>query len=343
MSATFKRPYLGPRVRGLRISELPRDKLLMLAYSNTLDEFLNVLKTTPYAVSIDKLTRENIAELRRELIKIYLGRVRSIFLSSGKDVKEVVLASIKFFEFDNIRNIAIAVRAGKNPEDFIIWEPLEFTRRRHIIASLLGSKNVEEVGARLEQLRHPASKAFALAAKYGEDKISFFIDRQWLEDFTNTLTAKRERSLTMFAEEIRDYINVSIAIRARIWGLSDELNELIVGRPTPVVLSAARDPPAKFLEVVETLPWGKLLISVVAESPSLENIAVAMDNIYPAYMKKLSDIYMARFTEFSLGALAAQLEYMRAEVVTIIKAASLIAEGISAEKRKEIFEPLIKI
>ena len=341
MSATFKRPYLGPRVRGLRISELPRDKLLMLAYSNTLDEFLNVLKTTQYAVVIDKLTRENLTELRRELVKIYLNKVRS-FLGFSKDIKDVVLTSVKFFEFDNIRNLAIALKAGKNPEDFILWEPLEFTGRRHIVASLLGSRSFEELKARLEQLNHPAAKAFALAAKYGEEKLSFFIDRQWLEDFLTTLRSKREMSLLAFTEETRNYLNAAVAIRARVWGLSDELGELIVGEPTPIVLSAVKDPPPRFLEVAGTLPWGKLLTAIVAEAPTLENIAVAMDNIYPAYMKKLADIYVARFTEFSLGALIAQIEYIRAEIVAIMRAASLIAEGVSIEKRKDIFEALIR-
>jgi len=340
MSGILKRPHLGPRVRGLRISELPRDKLLMLAYSNTLDEFLNVLKTTSYAVTIDKLTRENLVELRRELAKIYLNKIRP-FLGFDIDVKDVVLASVKFFEYDNIRNLAIAIKAGKNPEDFILWEPLEFTGRRHVVASLLGSRSFEEIRARLEQLRHPASKAFTLALKYGEEKLSFFIDRQWLEDFLTILRSKCDMSLFIFAEDIRNYLNAAIAIRARVWGLSDELGELIVGEPTPVVLSAAKDPPSRFLEVAGILPWGKLLTAIVAETPTLENIAIAMDNIYPAYMRKLADIYLA-FSEFSLGALIAQIEYMRAEVVTIMRAASLIAEGVSVEKRRGVFEALIR-
>jgi len=36
-------------------------------------------------------------------------------------------------------------------------------------------------------------------------------------------------------------------------------------------------------------------------------------------MRKMADIYITRFTEFSLGALAAIIEYMRAEVMTLYK------------------------
>ncbi|MCI4447163.1 MAG: V-type ATPase subunit [Pyrobaculum sp.] len=342
MSSVLRRPALGPRVRGLRIRELPRDKLISLIYANTPDEFLNILKTTPYSVTIDRLTRENIEDLRKGLVKIYLERIKSLFLGASGDAKMVIMASLKYFEYENIRNLAIAVKAGKNPEDFIIWEPLEFTRRRHIVASLLGVKSVEEIGERLRQIGHPAYKAFELASRYGEEKISIFLDRQWIYDFSVTAPTSKDKSLHAFVTELKEYFNTLIAVRARIWGLTEELNELVVDKPTPLVMSAVRDPPAKFLENVGSTPWGKILLDLVAEAPTLENISIAMDNIYSAYVKRLSDIYTVRFSEFSLGTLAAHLEYMRAEVMTLIRAASLLVEGVPAEKRRKVFEPLTR-
>ncbi|MFN3804092.1 MAG: V-type ATPase subunit [Pyrobaculum sp.] len=341
MTFVAKRPSLGPRVRGLRIKELPRDKLIAIAYANTLDELLNTLKTA-YGITLDRLTKENIGELRGELIKIYLDKIRSIYLGSDKDAKEVVLSSLKFFEYENIRNIAIAIRAGKSPDDFVFWAPLEFTRRRHIVASLLGVKNLEDMRERLRQLKHPAHRAFELAARYGEDKLSIFVDRQWIEDFSKATIAKKDRSFQMFTEDLKEYFNVLITLRSRLWGLSEEVGELVVGKPTPMVTSAAKDPPARFLENATSVPWGRVLVDIVAEMPTLENIAIAMDNIYPAYVRKLADTYMVKFSEFSLGALAARLEYMRAEVMAIIRAASLIAEGVSLEKRRKIFEALAR-
>jgi len=342
MSSVLRRPALGPRVRGPRIREPPRDKLISLIYANTPDEFLNILKTTPYSVTIDRLTRENIEDLRKGLVKIYLERIKSLFLGASGDAKMVIMASLKYFEYENIRNLAIAVKAGKNPEDFIIWEPLEFTRRRHIVASLLGVKSVEEIGERLRQIGHPAYKAFELASRYGEEKISIFLDRQWIYDFSVTAPTSKDTSLHAFVSELREYFNTLIAVRARIWGLTEELNELIVDKPTPLVMSAVRDPPTKFLENAGSTPWGRILLDLVAEAPTLENISIAMDNIYSAYVKRLSDIYTVRFSEFSLGALAAHLEYMRAEVMTLIRAASLLVEGVPAEKRRKVFEPLTR-
>lgn len=340
MSSVLRRPALGPRVRGLRIKELPRDKLISLIYANTLDEFLNILKTTPYSIAIDKLTRENLEDLRKGLVRAYLERIKSIFLGASSDVKAVIMSSLKYFEYENIRNLTIAVKAGRNPEDFIIWEPLEFTRRRHVVASLLGAKSIEDIGERLKQIRHPAYKAFELASKYGDEKISVFLDRQWIQDFSTTAPTSKDKSLHDFVTELKEYFNILIAIRARIWGLVEELNELIVDKPTPLVASAVKDPPAKFLENAGGTPWGRILLDLVAEAPTLENISIAMDNIYPAYVKKLSDIYTVRFSEFSLGALATHLEYMRAEVMTLMRVASLLAEGVPAEKRRKVFEPL---
>lgn len=342
MSSVLRRPALGPRVRGLRIKELPRDKLISLIYANTLDEFLNILKTTPYSIAIDKLTRENLEDLRKGLVRAYLERIKSIFLGASSDVKAVIMSSLKYFEYENIRNLTIAVKAGRNPEDFIIWEPLEFTRRRHVVASLLGAKSIEDIGERLKQIRHPAYKAFELASKYGDEKISVFLDRQWIHDFFTTAPTSKDKSLHDFVTELKEYFNILIATRARIWGLVEELNELIVDKPTPLVASAVKDPPAKFLENAGGTPWGRILLDLVAEAPTLENISIAMDNIYPAYVKKLSDIYTVRFSEFSLGALATHLEYMRAEVMTLMRVASLLAEGVPAEKRRKVFEPLTR-
>jgi len=342
MSSVLRRPALGPRVRGLRIKELPRDKLISLIYANTLDEFLNILKTTPYGIAIDKLTRENLEDLRKGLVRAYLERIKSIFLGASSDVKAVIMSSLKYFEYENIRNLTIAVKAGRNPEDFVIWEPLEFTRRRHVVASLLGAKSIEDIGERLKQIRHPAYKAFELASKYGDEKISVFLDRQWIHDFSTTAPTSKDKSLHDFVTELKEYFNILIAIRARIWGLVEELNELIVDKPTPLVASAVKDPPAKFLENAGGTLWGRILLDLVAEAPTLENISIAMDNIYPAYVKKLSDIYTVRFSEFSLGALATHLEYMRAEVMTLMRVASLLAEGVPAEKRRKVFEPLTR-
>jgi Archaeal/vacuolar-type H+-ATPase subunit C len=313
-----------------------------LIYANTLDEFLNILKTTPYSIAIDKLTRENLEDLRKGLVRAYLERIKSIFLGASSDVKAVIMSSLKYFEYENIRNLTIAVKAGRNPEDFIIWEPLEFTRRRHVVASLLGAKSTEDIGERLKQIRHPAYKAFELASKYGDEKISVFLDRQWIHDFSTTAPTSKDKSLHDFVTELKEYFNILIAIRARIWGLVEELNELIVDKPTPLVASAVKDPPAKFLENAGGTPWGRILLDLVAEAPTLENISIAMDNIYPAYVKKLSDIYTVRFSEFSLGALATYLEYMRAEVMTLMRVASLLAEGVPAEKRRKVFEPLTR-
>ncbi|MCC6020167.1 MAG: V-type ATPase subunit [Thermoproteaceae archaeon] len=351
MSTVLRRPYLGPKVRGLRAREIPRDKLLALAYASTPDEFLNVLKTTEYAVTVDKLTRETLNELRRELVKIYLERLKSLFLflSGDAEAKTVVLASVKYFEYDNIRNVAAAVKAGKNPEDFVLWEPLEFTGRRHVIAGILGSKSISEIGDRLRQMGHPAHKAFELAGKYGEDKLYIFIDRQWLEDLYTYMPRSirvpvgADRSIHKFLTDVTEYLNALIAIRARLWGLSaEELNELLIGTPTPVVLAALKEAPARFLEMAEATTWGKILVELVAEAPTLENIAVTLDNLYPAYMRRLADTYASTFTEFSLGALAALAEYMRAEVLAIIRAAAMIVEGVPVERRKRVFEALVR-
>jgi V/A-type H+-transporting ATPase subunit C len=347
MSTVLRRPYLGPKVRGFRLREIPRDKLLALAYASTPEEFLNILKTTEYAVTVDKLTRETLSELRRELVKVYLERLKSLFLFLSGDVeaKTVVIASVRYFEYDNIRNVAAAVRAGKNPEDFVLWEPLEFTGRRHVIASILGAKSISEIGERLRQMVHPAYKAFELASKYGEDKLYIFIDRQWLEDLyvLMRIPMRTDKSVRRFLTDVTEYLNTLAAIKARLWGLgAEELSELVIGTPTPVVLAALKEAPARFLEMAETTTWGKIIVELVAEAPTLENIAVALDNLYPAYMRRLADVYVSTFSEFSLGALAAVAEYMRAEILAVIRAAAMIVEGVPVERRKRVFEALVR-
>lgn len=340
MIPAARRPALGPRVRGIRVRALPKDKLVALAYSGTLEEFLNVLRTTPYAASLERAP-ESIGDLRRALVRTYLDRIRGLYAGLSGKAKDVASASLSYFEYDNIRNVATAIRAGKNPEEFVLWEPMDFTRRRYVVMQLLGAKSIEELAERLRGMGHRAYKAFELAAKYGMEKLSFFLDRQWVEELLSSSREVGDRSFREFTHDVVEYFDSLIALRARLWGLGEELQELVVGKPTDVVLSAVRDPPAKFLEVAQAATWGKLLLELVAGEPTLEKLAVAMDNMYPAYMLNLANIYTIRYTEFSLGALAAHLEYLRAEVVLLIRAASMIVEGVPQEKRREVFEPLV--
>lgn len=343
MIPAARRPALGPRIRGIRAKALPRDKLVALTYSNTLEEYLNVLRTTLYAVSLERGSPESIGELRRALVRAYLDRVRGLYGGLSGGAREVAKASLAYFEYDNIRNVVTAIRAGKNPEEFVVWEPLDVIGRRHVVAQLLGARGPDDLADRLKAMEHPAYRAFELAARYGMEKLSFFLDRQWIEAFLRKGRRIGDASFKAFVKDLGEYVNVLILLRARLWGLAEELEELLVGAPTEVTRSALQDPPARFLELAgEKTVWGRTLVELVAGEPTLEKIAVALDNTYPAYMKALADTYVIRYSEFSLGALAAGLEYMRSETVAVIRAAAMVAEGVSQEKRREVFEPLIR-
>lgn len=346
MSSVLKRPSLGPKVRSLKSRVLPKDKAIALAYANTPDEFLNILRTTEYQISIDKLDENTLKDLREQIIHIYMNRVRDLYLGSPQDGREVIKLHLKRFEYENIQYIITAIKSGKSPEEFVVWEPLEFTGRRYIIASLLSARSVEEVGERLKSLRHPASEAFDLMQKFGYDKSAIFIDRQWIIDYTKSLKESKDRSLERLISALIAYFDLMLAVRAKLWGLSqEELDSLTVGMPSGLLRdifdSIARGEIARTLDLISNLrPWGQVITSLVSEEPTFENLSVALDNAYPAIMRRLADICVAECSEFSLGALLAELEYARAETMLIIKSAAMLVEGVSVEKRRSYFAPL---
>ncbi|MBP1448528.1 MAG: ATPase, partial [Thermoproteus sp.] len=239
-----------------------------------------------------------------------------------------------------------ALRSGRNPEDYVILEPLEFIGRRYVVASLLGAKNVEEVGERLRAMRHPAAEAFALMQKYGYDKATIFIDRQWILDYIKFLKEIKDKSLERIIDGLSVYFDLNLAVRARLWGLSaEELAELGVGIPADpakaVLEAVAKGEIARALEALSGLsPWGSLISSLASEEPTLEGLSIVLDNAYPAVIRRLADMCIAECSEFALGSLLAALEYLRAEAMLIIRAAAMIVEGVSLEKRRSYFVPL---
>lgn len=346
MSSILRRPGLGPKIRAIRVRALPKEKALALAYAATADEFLNVLRTTSYAVTLDKLDRESLRELRRQVIEVYMNTVKNIYLGTPQSAKAVIRQHLHRFEFENIQYIVTALRSGRNPEDYVILEPLEFIGRRYVVASLLGAKNVEEVGERLRAMRHPAAEAFALMQKYGYDKATIFIDRQWILDYIKFLKETRDKSLERIIDGLSVYFDLNLAVRARLWGLSaEELAELSVGIPAgpakAVLEAVAKGEIARALEALSGLsPWGSLISSLASEEPTFERLSVVLDNAYPAVVRRLADMCVVECSEFALGSLLATLEYLRAEAMLIIRAAAMIVEGVSLEKRRSYFAPL---
>ncbi len=349
MSSILRRPSLGPRVRGLRVKILPKDKAIALAYANTPDEYLNVLRTTQYQVPIDRLTQETMKDLREYVIKTYMENVKELYLGAPEDGREVIKLHLKRFEYENIEYIITAIRSGKNPEDFIIMAPLEFTGRRYVVASLLGARSIEEVGERLKALRHPAAEAFDLMQKFGYDKFTIFIDRQWILDYTKSLSEIKDRSVTRLIDTLTTYFDIVLAVRSKIWGLSpEEISALTTGMPSGIVKdifdATARGEVAKTLDLISNIkPWGQVIASMASEEPTFENLSVVLDNAYPAIMRRLADTCIVECSEFSLGSLLSSLEYMRSEAMLIIKAAAMLVEGVSVEKRRSYFAPLTLI
>ncbi|MGC9169162.1 MAG: V-type ATPase subunit [Thermoproteus sp.] len=349
MSSILRRPSLGPRVRGLRVKSLPRDKAVALAYASSPDEYLNVLRTTQYQVSIDKLTKDTLNDLREQIIKTYMNNVKELYLGAPEDGREVIRLHLRRFEYENIEYIITAIRSGKNPEDFVITEPLDFTGRRYVVTSLLGARSVEEVGERLKALGHPAAEAFELMQKFGYDKFTIFIDRQWILDYTKSLSELKDKSIDRLVNTLTTYFDVVLAVRAKIWGLSpEEIASLTTGMPSGVVKeifdATARGEVARTLDLISGIkPWGQVIASMASEEPTFENLSVVLDNAYPAIMRKLADACIVECSEFSLGSLLASLEYMRAEAMLIVKAAAMLVEGVSVEKRRSYFAPLTLI
>ncbi len=353
MSYVTRQTPLGPRVRGLRARYLPRDKLLGLIQAATLDDALSILKGTDYGPVLERLGKitdeyQVANEIKTHIVRVIAEIARSVPEPASRVLRTFVLKA----EFDNIKTIAKALMRGLEPsqiEKMLNVGVEEALGRRHIIASLLGARDVDDLRGKLTSLNHPAAYGLEVYSKLGKQYPQYslmLLDTSLDKAFIESLLqfSRYDVSIRKFVEELANFYNISVALRGRLWGLSHEvINELIVkaGPIAQVVVRAYAESPVRLLEEsAQTFRAVDLLIKTAGTS-DLRTLVQFLGPFTYRFAKDLEEYIVSLFTEFSPGAALAASYFKLVEGETIIALINAFLEGVPRDHVVRLYSPII--
>ena len=344
---------LGPRVRGLRARYLTKDKLNSLILAQTVDDAINVLKGTDYGEVLErlgKITSETQVtnEVRSHIVKI----ISSMAMSVPEPASTVLRSYLIRLELENVKIIAkslIKGLEGTSLEGSINVSVEEELGRRHILAMLLSSRDVEDLRNKLLELRHPAGTALdsflkvsKQAPQYSAMLIDTFIDKSFIEYLSRL--SRVDYSLKKFIQSLIDYYNINIILRGKLWELPQELvNELVIrsGTVAPTALKIYGESPTRLLEAVANVFSALDQLIKVAGSSDLRLLVQYLGPFSYRFSKDLEDYMISLFTEFSPGAALAAVHFKFMEGELVITLINAFLEGLSRDFVIKLYSPII--
>jgi len=338
MSYIVKRAAVGPRVRGLRSRLLPLDSIYSLAHSKNLEEFANSLR----GLGVQVPERLDPLNIRRSIRRAYLNRLTQLYASSAGDSREVIEYHLIHWEYDNIKAIARGLALGVDMakiERELDMEVEEMLRRRHIIAFLLASRDLEDLRERARRAHHPVHSALGVWAKMGASDIGLLetlVELSYFDGVLGRAEELKDRGLNYVVNSLMKYVVLKLAVRSRAWDYPYDVIKEVIPRGFSEYAQEvyARQPQQIIQYIVEVLPESAEVGKLVPE-PTIRGVAVALDNVFPIAIRKITDSCIVRYSEFSLGSLYACLELVKEEANLLSVLGGLIAEGVEVVKRLE--------
>ncbi|MCG2863931.1 MAG: V-type ATPase subunit [Vulcanisaeta sp.] len=355
MPATYviRLTALGPRVRGLRARYLSRSELNALILAPTIDDALNVLKNTDYGEVVERLGKvASEAQVANE-VRAHIVKVLSALAFSVPEPASTVLRSyLMRFELENVKAIAKSLIKGLERgymESLVNVAVEEELGRRHVLAMMMGVRDVEDLRSRLIEINHPAGPALdtylRISKQFQQYSIALLdtlIDKAFIE-YLSRLT-RIDDSVSRFVHGLVDYYNVNIILRGKLWGLPQEvINELVIPAG-PVASTAVKiygESPTRIIEEVAVVfPAMDELIKVTGSS-DLRLLVQYLGPFSYKFARILEGYVLSLYTEFSPGAAvaAAHLKFTEGEVVIALLNAFL--EGLPRDFVAKLYGPVI--
>ncbi|KUO87737.1 MAG: V-type ATPase subunit [Vulcanisaeta sp.] len=344
---------LGPRVRGLRSRYLTKNELNALILAPTIDDAFNALKGTDYGEVTERLGKASTEAQITNEIRTHIIKLLSALAFSVPEPASTALRSYLIrFELENVKAIAKSLMRElerSSMEGLINVAVEEELGRRHILAVLMGVRDLEDLRNRLLEMRHPAGAALEIFLKvskqftqYSTMLLDTLIDKAFIE-YLSRLT-RIDESVSRFIRNIIDYYNINIILRGKLWGLPQEvINELMI-RSGPVASTALKiygESPTRILEeVAAVFPAMDELIKV-AGSSDLRLLVQYLGSFSYKFAHNLEEYILSLFTEFSPGAAlaAAHLKFTEGELVIALLNAYL--EGLPRDFIAKLYGPVI--
>jgi len=347
---------LGPRVRGVRSRLLTKDKLRAIIYAESLDDVVNVLRDTGYKSVIERIEKiTSPEEITKEFKTAVIQDLVQLALGSPPQARYLLSVYLLKFEIENIKIVAKCLHEGKERRDMerlVNTYIAEIMGRRHVLAYILGARDLEDLGTKLRELYHPAAEAFENMLKLIKARpqlalciIDTLLDSVYLSRLYTITTSKlmRDNSAMDVVRTLVDFYNISLLLRAKLWNLPLDLVQGFVVPFGPVGTNFARyygEPVVRVLEELSTNPLITTL-TTIAKGVELETIVQKLSIAQFKAAQSLSTSIVTKYSPASPGAAlsVAYVKDLEAELVaTIVRC---FVEGVSKALIRSHFEAVL--
>lgn len=340
------RTYIGTKAFALKGSLLDPATVQKLAESASLDEFLNRLRSTPYADALSGISPPHSARRIELALRERLAEVHySVVQASNK------YAILQLYYLKDIAwNLKLALKAralDKSYEETVEYLDMkaeELVGRRDLIVKVLSAKDVNEAVTMLSGTEFFSDVEKALARYGSTGEIRFFdvyIDHAVLAAISKeySLNSKvysaRPPNVNGVEEMVAldvDAYNVLAVLRSKLWGLSEsEVQELMISRASRVQLPvlnsmAAADSVTEAIKLIEP--------SYRFPLQGAQNEEELIDLVEDGFAKLARDTATLAFVWQGLGpgTMLALIKLMEFEVSNLSAVAIGVEAGIEPKK-----------
>jgi len=334
---------LGSRVRGLKSKLLSKEKLKALIMSESLDDLMTLLRDSSYKAAVEKFGKEiSSSEFIREVKTLVIKDIAEVASAYPLTVGSILTTYLLKFEIENIKTIAKGLYEGKDRreiEKLVNIHVAEILGRRHVIAYLLGARDLEDLGTKLKELAHPAYEVFEHIIKLSKLRpeltlcaIDTLLDRVYL---TKTYEmsrgiCERDLSLVHVIRAMINYYNFNILLRGKLWNLPLEFaNEFVIKMGTLGTMFTRYygETITRILDDFATDPLISSLLSITKVT-ELDQAVHYLGLAYFRAFREITTSILSRYGEFSPGSALAICHLRDLESELIITLVNAFIEGV---------------
>jgi V/A-type H+-transporting ATPase subunit C len=340
------RTYIGTKAFALRGSLLDGNTVQKLAESTSLEEFVNRLRSTPYADSLASVSPPFNARRIEVALRERLAVVHHSITQGGGRYGIFQLYYLKNIAWD--LKLALKARAldrsSEETTEYLDMKAEELVGRRDLIVKVLSAKDVNEAATMLSGSEFFSDVEKALAAYSSKGEIRFFdvyIDHAVLSaiskefSLNQRLYAAKSANVNGVGELVAldiDAYNVLSVLRSKLWGLSEaEIEELVVTPTRRVYLSvltsmAGADSVGEAVKMIE--PFYRFTLQGAGNDEEL------IDTVEDGFARQTRDTATLAFVwqRLSPGTVLGLIKLLEFEVSNLAAVAIGVETGMEPKK-----------
>jgi V/A-type H+-transporting ATPase subunit C len=340
------RTYIGTKAFALKGALLDSTTVQKLAESTSLDEFVNRLRSTPYADSLSGLAPPFNARRVELALRERQATVHHMVAQGASKYGIIQLYYLRNIAWD--LKLALKARAlGRSYEETVEYLDMkaeELVGRRDLLVKVLSAKDVNEAVAMLSGSEFSADAEKALSRYGAKGEIRFFdvyIDHAVLASISKeySLNPKTYSARSPNAHGVAEIVgldidayNVLAVLRSKLWGLSEsEIQELLISPPSRIQLQAllsmaGADSVAEAVKLLEPSYH-----FAVQGAPSEEELIDLVEDGFAGLAKDTASLAFV-WQGLGPGVMLALIKLMEFEVSNLAAVAIGVEAGIDPKK-----------